>query len=77
MTTLTPNPSVVCEAAHISCVSYGTQFASWNRVDIAFNGILSFAQPGALLARRVVQAGSLLLEVVPSHLLARDIGRLH
>ena len=45
-------------------------------MDVAFNGILSYAQPVTLLAHLVVRAGSLDLEVVLSHLSARDIGRL-
>ena len=32
---------------------------------------------GCVVARLVVRAGSLDLEVLLSHLLARDIGRLH
>ena len=77
MSTVTQKLGDVCEGSHTSSVSWRTQEASWNRVGIPFNGILSYSQPGALLAHLVVQAGSLDLEILLSHLLARDIGRLH
>jgi len=51
--------------------------ASWNRVDIAFTVILPYTQPDALLPLYRASAGSLPTEVFLSHLLARDVGRLH
>ncbi len=44
---------------------------------VPFNAILSYSQPGTLLALYPASAGSLDSEVVLSHLLVRDIGRLH
>jgi len=55
--------------SYIHEIPRGTQTASWNRVDIAFNVVQQYSQRGALLPLLMIPAGSLLAAVLLGHLL--------